>query len=518
MKIVQSYWSRPAIGQAVEGGRRNGGWASKRYQCLGMALSCLLLRRFYDQVELVTDELGKALLIDCLQLPYTSVNVCLNELDHYPHGLWALPKLYAYGLQQEPFIHVDSDFFAWAPFGAAIEGAPLIAQSPELDGNGVYARSITKLTQTLPKLSPLITECYVQPGDTLAVNAGILGGNDLAFIQEYVRQAFAIVDDNLDALRQDEQAGLHNIILEQYLFHQLALVQGKPIAYAIPKLGNDFIELIKLDQVPNIVSYVHLIGGAKAFDINCEQIEHRLRYEFPQEYRRLCRAIDQLLVASDERPPLGPKRVADSAYPLLKQFLQPYGFDIPPQDERALRRLVQRLTQQLPLPAATFIREVFEVERIRQQMLRRRRTFASRRRRYLQQAYKFLAGQDATTFMAASFTCTDDVRIVPTHWPAELFKALTLPDLAQLTLTEQARYLLIGNNQSDLYLQDLAGLDRSLAFFQGVECSGTEIMDCFLSPTSTPLEREQVQAYLLDFLTYQMVYAGRLLPLVDQEG
>ena len=512
MKIVQSYWSRPANGQAVEGGRRTGGWASQRYQCLGMALSCLLLRRFYDQVELVTDELGKALLIDALGLPYTSVRVCLNALDHYPHSLWALPKLYAYGLQQEPFIHVDSDFFAWAPFGAAIEQAPLIAQSPEQDGNGVYARSLAKLARTLPRLSPLVTECHALPDGPLAVNAGILGGNDLAFIQEYVRSAFALVDDNLDALRQDEQAGRHNIILEQYLFHQLALVQGKPIAYAIPKLGHDFIELLKLDQVPNIVSYVHLIGGAKAFSINCEQIEHRLRYEFPQEYRRLCRSIGQLGPGSSEPPP-GPKPVAEAAYPLLSQFLQPHGIEASQYDERALRRLVHRLTKPLPHPAAIFIREVFEVERIIQQMMRRRRTFAGRRRRYLKQAYVFLAGQDATSIMAASFTCTDDVHIVPTHWPADQFKAATLPDLAQLTLPEPVRYLLIGNSNSDLYLQDLMGIDRALAFFQGVACSGTEVMEHFLSETSTALEREQMQAYLLDFLTYQMVYAGRLQPL-----
>lgn len=512
MKIVQSYWSRPALGQAVEGGRRKGGWASLRYQCLGMALSCLLLRRMYDQVELVTDEQGKALLIDCLQLPYTSVQVRLNELDHYPHSLWALPKLFAYGLQQEPFIHVDSDFFAWQPFGPAIENSPLIAQSPELDFNGVYDRSLQKLARTLPQLPAVLAECHTEPGQTLAVNAGILGGNDLAFIQQYVREAFALVDANLDAFRQDEQAGLHNIIIEQYTFYQLAVKQQKSIAYAIPKLSPDFIELIKLDQVPSISPYVHLIGGAKSFAINCEQIEQRLHYEFPREYRRLCRAIDRLPAAEPAAP--WPTPVPEAEYPLLEQFLQHHGHSAQAHPDAELRRLVRQLTRPLTPAAATFIRELFEVERVRKLMLRHRRSFAGRRHRYLSQAYDFMIGKDAQAIMEASYTLTTDARIVPTHWAAELFTAAELPDLAQLTLPDSTRYLLIGNNQSELYTKNLFGLDQPLAFFQGAECSGTEIMSCFLDASSTATEREQMQLFLLDFLTYQLVYGGRLRPVV----
>ncbi|TGE25511.1 hypothetical protein E5K00_10055 [Hymenobacter aquaticus] len=511
MKIVQSYWSRPALGKAVEGGRSKGGWANKRDQCLGMALSCLLLRRHYPDVELVTDQLGKELLIDCLRLPYTSVKVCLNDLDHYPHGLWALPKLYAYGLQQEPFIHVDSDFFAWQPFGAAIESAPLIAQSPEIDHNGVYARSLGMLTQNLPHLPPVLAQCHTEPGSALAVNAGILGGNDLEFLQRYVREAFAIVDENLATFQQDEQAGLHNIIIEQYTFYQLATQVGKDIAYAVPKLSSDFLELIKMDQVPVVCPFVHLIGGAKSFDINCEQIEQRLRYEFPREYRHICKAVAGLL-AEPAAPARPQAAAADSAYPLLEQYLQQYGATTRQKTPSEVRRQVGRLARQLAEPAGLFLRELFEVERARHHMLGRHQRFEPRRRRYLRQAYDFMKGKSATDILAAAFTLTDDVRIIATHWPVEAFTTPAPQPLEQLAAPAR-RYVLVGNNKPGLYLKDLYGMDQPLAFFQGTACSGEEIMSCFLNASSTDTERQQLEAFMLDFLTYQLIYAGRLLPV-----
>jgi hypothetical protein len=108
MKIVQTFWSSPHPAAHTMGGVENtGGWLSAEYHWQSWALSVLQLRQFYDEVELVTDAAGKAILIDVLALPYTSVQVVLDEaLAAYPHDLWALAKIYAYSIQTEPFIHI----------------------------------------------------------------------------------------------------------------------------------------------------------------------------------------------------------------------------------------------------------------------------------------------------------------------------------------------------------------------------------------------------------------------------
>lgn len=115
MKIVQSFWSKPMLmndnSDAIF--RSNGGWTDRIYFYMSWALSCLKFKEIYNEIELVTDINGKHLLYDILELPYTNVVTKLDDLNDYNHNLWALGKLYAYKLQQEPFIHVDSDVFAW---------------------------------------------------------------------------------------------------------------------------------------------------------------------------------------------------------------------------------------------------------------------------------------------------------------------------------------------------------------------------------------------------------------------
>ncbi len=84
MKIIQSYWSLPSESRDKDvNGRSNGGFLDARFNYMSWALSCLCLKRFYKDVELVTDEKGKKMLIDTLKLPYTKVTVCLDDLNHY---------------------------------------------------------------------------------------------------------------------------------------------------------------------------------------------------------------------------------------------------------------------------------------------------------------------------------------------------------------------------------------------------------------------------------------------------
>jgi len=93
-KIVQSYWTEAYRNSS------NRGWAFKETHYMSWALSCLQLRQFYNEVELVTDSAGADLLINKLHLPYTSCKLTLDKLSDKNPALWALGKITAYKEQQ----------------------------------------------------------------------------------------------------------------------------------------------------------------------------------------------------------------------------------------------------------------------------------------------------------------------------------------------------------------------------------------------------------------------------------
>src|SRR5689334_17471879 len=115
MKIVQSFWSRPSLhsNTVLVDARFNGGWPHRLVNYYSWAFSCLQLCKFYKEVELVTDDWGKELLVNKLGLPYTKVSLALNEIDGFDQGLWVLGKICAYRCQEEPFLHIDHDVFLW---------------------------------------------------------------------------------------------------------------------------------------------------------------------------------------------------------------------------------------------------------------------------------------------------------------------------------------------------------------------------------------------------------------------
>src|ERR1700730_5036463 len=129
MKIIQSFWSKPS--REISSDKSMGGWLEKKNNYMSWALSCLQFRSFYDEVELVTDRYGYDLLINQLELPYTNVKIVLDDLNDFHSDLWALGKIYAYSLQDEPFIHADGDIYIWEKFSDKIENAELVAQNIE---------------------------------------------------------------------------------------------------------------------------------------------------------------------------------------------------------------------------------------------------------------------------------------------------------------------------------------------------------------------------------------------------
>jgi hypothetical protein len=290
MKILQSFWTKPFLQStaSLKDARLNGGWPSRKYNYFSWALSCLQLLKYYRQVELVTDDLGKFLLIDKLQLPYTGVNVELNALDNYHPGLWALGKIYAYQLQESPFLHVDNDIFIWKEFDERITHAALTAQNRE-SNSAVYAETFHDIYRQFKYMPPCLRELEGAPTIPCS-NTGIIGGTAGSFFKGYAEEIFAFLQENSDQIRdniQNVNTAYLNVIYEQVIFLQLAKDKGLDITYLFPD-NHDIPKYLGLFHAAGRnQGFVHCLGTYKLNRIVYEVLEVKLKTLYPEYYYRI---------------------------------------------------------------------------------------------------------------------------------------------------------------------------------------------------------------------------------------
>jgi hypothetical protein len=294
MKIVQTFWTGNLQQHPLH---NTGGWLSAEYHWQSWALSVLQLRQFYDEVELVTDAAGKHILIDVLGLPYTSVQVVLDEaLAAYPQELWALAKIYAYSVQTKSFLHVDGDVFIWKRFEDRIEEAPLVAQNFEIDFPFYQAplRTVQTDFNNIPKCMTAELENQSQ---IFSCNTGVIGGQDLSIFQEYKNYAFGFIDSNINNLLKVEIKHF-NICFEQFLYYCLAKEKGVALNYVIDNQGQfdpTYPGFANFHKVPFDDWYIHCMAEYKRQEVVVRHLSKRLRQDYPNYYYhilRLCQAAN----------------------------------------------------------------------------------------------------------------------------------------------------------------------------------------------------------------------------------
>lgn len=284
MKIVHSYWSKPGLANRSHSNKSGGGWLHKKYEYYSWALSCLKFKEVYGNIELVTDKEGYKLLIETLQLPYTSVQVALDVLNDYHEKLWAIGKLYAYSLQEEPFLHVDGDVFIWEKLGSAIETAPLAAQHQEV-GFAHYKEAYNDLLTYHDYIPEILTADYKKYGKIDAANAGIFGGNDLDFFKEFVLEAFNFIDQNKNSIMNENVFGSRFAIMyEQYLFSCMARKKQRKINYYFSDSSTNYKQLSDFKNKYALKKYTHVMDVYKKLNTHCFELENILRAEYPNYY------------------------------------------------------------------------------------------------------------------------------------------------------------------------------------------------------------------------------------------
>jgi len=263
------------------------GWVTPEYHLMGWALSCLQLKQIFGKVELYTNSDAVIdLLIKDLQLPYDIVHTELScfELPHLQ--LWALPKLYTYSLQKEPFLHIDGDVFVFEKFDNSLLNGELIGQNIE-----VATEYYTSTQRLLEKHFTFFPTCVKRDFDSetpiTSINAGILGGSNIEFFQEYTKLAFEYIDKNIHNF-QNIPVERFNVFFEQHLFHALAREKQLNVSVLIDEIYKDnAYDMGDFRGVPFKCNYIHLLGDFKRDDYACRQMATKLRELYPEYYYRI---------------------------------------------------------------------------------------------------------------------------------------------------------------------------------------------------------------------------------------
>jgi len=297
MNFIQTLY----ISQTKDPYRDTFGWASPEYHLMGWAFSCLQLKQFYKEVYLYANTPAARLLIDELQLPYKEVYCTHDKLFLPRKELWALPKIYTYQLQKEPFLHIDGDVFLFSGLPESLLNSGLIAQNPEIATDYYYTSAQKELMKYLTFFPSCVKTDFDASIPIQAVNAGIFGGQNIRFLNEYAELAFEYIEKNIHHL-QSINVDSFNVFFEQHLFY--ALVKEK-------KLSIDFLfsDLIKDNgykymgdfyDAPFRRTYLHLLGHFKRDEFTCIQMASKLRESYPDYYYRI------LSMFSKKEIPLSP--------------------------------------------------------------------------------------------------------------------------------------------------------------------------------------------------------------------
>lgn len=317
MKIVQSFWSG---GKPESHPLQNrAGWLSAEYHWMSWALSCHQFRTFYENVTLVTDETGRHVLADTLQLPYTSIGVELDALNRFSNKLWALGKIYAYNLQCEPFIHADGDVFIWEKFDARLETADLIGQNLEVDF-AYYYQSMGEVETHFGYVPEAIKLQTSGPRPWHSCNTGVIGGHRLDVFEEYCRTSIEFIERNAAHIDKIDLPTF-NIAFEQLLYYSLAKYRNVDIEYLIQPdqpFDAEYRGFARFECVPHQTKFIHALGDFKRTPETCHHLARRLRQDYPTAYYRILRECLKAGVLLDSRaydwPDLNPLNHPDDAY------------------------------------------------------------------------------------------------------------------------------------------------------------------------------------------------------------
>jgi hypothetical protein len=242
------------------------------------------------------------MLVNGIGLEFNVVSAELNALEPYDPEWWILGKLWAYRLQTEPFIHIDSDVFLWEALPDTVTSSPVFTQNPEpfiFTDSWLYRpKSFVKQIQENGGWLPPELTWYVNHQGDHALCCGILGGNQVEFINYYAEMALKVVTnlENQVITSQMSEKMRESVLLEQYYLS--ACIEYHKEAWDSPFLGIDnqclFDSPEEAFRLAGEVGFTHLIADAKRNKEIAERLEKRVARDYPAQYNKCLKYLEEL--------------------------------------------------------------------------------------------------------------------------------------------------------------------------------------------------------------------------------
>ncbi len=263
------------------------GWVKPEFHCMAWALSCLQLKKLYKSVTLYANKHAANFLINELGLPYDNV-VYFPESYSLPHkALWALPKLWTYSMQNEPFLHVDGDVFLFNRIDESILNNDVVGQNIEV-ATDYYTETQKEIEEHFSFLPNVVREDFETRIPIRAINAGILGGNDIKLFKDYTNEAFDYINKNIDSLPL-MNADRFNVFFEQHLLYTMMKQRKSSTGLIFHDIIEDkgYQYVGSIQEVPFKRDYIHLLGHFKRDKVTCVLMALKLKQLYPDFYERI---------------------------------------------------------------------------------------------------------------------------------------------------------------------------------------------------------------------------------------
>ncbi len=238
------------------------------FHYMSWALSLLQLKKFGYRVHLHTDQPGKEILLDRLQLSYDQVMV--QEPDFDKSYFQTSCKITVCRSQKEPFVFIDGDLFLWEPIPKESLRADLICQNLELDSLDMWCYN-----QRLAKLG-----IELKP-ENETIHTGVLGFQNSKHISKYAESLFAFLKENRERFKDPH---FFAACSEPYFAYRYAkennLSIGTLLKYQVYK---GYQNLGDFSNRP----FSHMMGKCKKDERNCRQLEEYVKTNYPAVYKRI---------------------------------------------------------------------------------------------------------------------------------------------------------------------------------------------------------------------------------------
>ncbi|MGL5890947.1 MAG: DUF6734 family protein [Bacteroidia bacterium] len=213
MKAVFSLWKRP-----VDYGLLRYGYNSIFDMACSYVLAIEKARKFYPEINLVTDDSGKNLLVNQLKIPFGQVTTELNELSALSPMHWALPKILAVKVQEKPFIYLEGNIILWNDLPEELKKMELVFQNPEpSDLFDQYYLDILKNNYSNAPVKPKVFDGFEV---STAFNTSLSLINNLELAGYWAEAAIDYVNNEQNAAfwQGELSAGRHHNMIFDYWF------------------------------------------------------------------------------------------------------------------------------------------------------------------------------------------------------------------------------------------------------------------------------------------------------------